>query len=105
MIKNYPVQGFATGDIVPMVIGKLYRELVDWCVEEQVLMVGTIHDSVVFDCESEAVALKWAKVAKEIMEDAPLYLKEQFDIDFTLPLKAGVEIGKNWYDMEGVDMD
>ena len=49
-IKNYPTQGFATGDIVPLALGKL------------------------FDCNSKLVAKKWAKEAKSIMEDSPKYL-------------------------------
>ena len=104
-IKNYPTQGFATGDIVPLALGKLYRvlkndsRLCDTC-----LMINTVHDSIVFDCNSKLVAKKWAKEAKRIMEDSPKYLKEVFDIDFDLPLNVGCDIGKNWGEMETLDI-
>ena len=96
-IKNYPVQGLATADIVPMILGKLYRELKSWKIPP--LMVNTVHDSVLFDCTSKQQAATWARTAKQIMEEAPKYLKEIFNIDFTLPLPVEASIGEDWYDM------
>ena len=103
-IKNYPVQGFATGDIVPMILGKLYREVVQEPWRKNILMINTVHDSVLFDCSSEALAKDWRWQAKSIMEKAPMYLKEQFNIDFDLPLKVSAEMGKNWMTMNPLDM-
>lgn len=95
--KNYMVQGCATGDIMPLVLGKLMRA----CIKNpDVLMVCTVHDSVVFDCYNEHVAEWWAKKAKEIMELAPHYYKVAFGEEFELPLHASVEVGKNWFEME-----
>lgn len=103
-IKNYPVQGFATGDIVPLVLGKLFRELMELYPDGAVKMVCTVHDSVVFDCVDLTRARRWAKRAKEVMQGAPRYLKEEFGIDFDLPLNAGCEIGENWHDMKALDI-
>ena len=38
------------------------------------------------------------------MEKAPQYLKEEFDMDFDLPLKVDVKMGKNWAEMEKLDI-
>ena len=104
-IKNFPVQGFATGDIVPLVLGKLYRFLVenDQKYRGTVLMINTVHDSVVFDCMNEKLAKDFALEAQRIMEDAPRYLNEYFEIDFDMPLKVEAEIGPNWHDMKPYD--
>jgi len=102
--KNYLVQGFATADIVPMILGKLYRHLCKWPVEEQILMVNTVHDSVLFDCETRLAAEQWAKHAKRIMESAPLYLKQVFDITFDLPLNVNIEIGRDWMNMKPLNI-
>jgi len=61
-IKNYPVQGFATGDIVPFVLGLLIMSQSScYCIglnPDEVKLVNTIHDSIGFDvnfsndCES-----------------------------------------------------
>jgi DNA polymerase I-like protein with 3'-5' exonuclease and polymerase domains len=45
MIKNYPVQGFATGDVVPVVLIEIERRLWDM----QSCIVNSVHDSVVID--------------------------------------------------------
>lgn len=107
-VKNYFTQGFATGDIVPTVLGVLHRELKQWCktrkYTKDVILVNTIHDSVMFDCESRSAAIEWATRAKEIMESAPDILKKVYNIDFDLPLKVGVEMGVSWYDMKVLDI-
>lgn len=99
-IKNYPVQGFATADIVPLVLGKLYRNIKqkeEW--RGKVLLVNTVHDSVLLDLCKEFV-VECASLVKDVMESAPEYLKEEFGIEFNLPLKAELKIGPNWLEME-----
>lgn len=93
-MKNYPVQGFATGDIVPEVLGRLYR----WCIREfpeSVKMVGTVHDSVVFDVR-KGIAAHVAKKIKLIMESSPRYMRQRYGIEIDLPLKADVEYAESW---------
>lgn len=103
-LKNYQVQGFATGDIVPLVLGKLYRRLKETSWGEHCLMVNTVHDSVMFDCQDREWAVSWGRVVKRIMERAPKYLKEVFDIDFDLPLPVEVKIGPSWGELEKLDI-
>ena len=49
MIKNYPVQGFATGDIVPVVLLEMDERLKPL----QSCLVNTVHDSTVIDVHPE----------------------------------------------------
>lgn len=51
MIKNYPVQGFATGDIVPVVLLEFERLLKPL----QSCLVNTVHDSMVIDVHPDEV--------------------------------------------------
>ena len=101
-MKNYLVQGFATADIVPMVLGKLLRSSSRW--GNGGLLVATIHDSVVFDVVHKKNVLSLYRVVKEIMEDAPRYLKEDFGINFDLPLRAEGEFGTDWGNMSSIDI-
>jgi DNA polymerase I-like protein with 3'-5' exonuclease and polymerase domains len=94
-MKNYPVQGFATGDIVPLVLGKLYRNLKQSVWANQALLINTVHDSVLLDVSSKAL-YDVAKLVKATMQDAPNYLKEVYGIDFDLPLNVSVDAGPNW---------
>ena len=99
-MKNYPVQGFATGDIVPLVLGKLYRVLKnDPLLSDSCLMINTVHDSVVFDIRDEHLLEYTDKVITETMQAAPRYLKERFNIDFDLELPVDGSVGRNWLDM------
>lgn len=96
-LKNWPIQGFATGDVVPMMVGILLRELEKADISQQALLVMTVHDSVVLDT-TDAMCYKAASIAKKTLENAPAYLKAYFNIDFPCLLKVGVESGDNWQD-------
>lgn len=99
-MKNYPVQGFATGDIVPLVLGELFSVLKnDSVLSDNFLMINTIHDSVLFDVSDIETLNCGVPIIKETMEKAPEYLKQYFDIDFDLELKVDVEVGPNWMEV------
>lgn len=96
-IKNYPVQGFATADIVPLatvLLDKLYKKH-----KLKSLIINEVHDSIVTDAypgEEEFVAdLKIEAMLGVIPE-----LKRRFNYDLEVPLEVEVKCGKNWLDME-----
>lgn len=104
-MKNYPVQGFATGDIVPLVLGKLYYVLKnDDELRDNALLINTIHDSIMLDVR-DAHKIKAAKTVKRVMESAPQLLKGSLGIDFNLKLKADVKIGRSWGEMKELNLD
>jgi DNA polymerase-1 len=101
-MKNYPVQSLATGDIVPLMIGILFRELCKAGLYDTVHLVNTVHDSIILDVHidslKEAVGL-----CKSVLENVPRYLEEVFDIKTTLPFKVEITAGKNWKEQEDID--
>jgi len=106
-MKNYPVQGMATGDIVPMMLGELFEELMSHPeYKENVLLINTVHDSVMFDCKftDERKIEEVGSWIKNIMEFAPTRLKEHFDIAFELPLTVEVEAGSTWGELKKLDI-
>jgi DNA polymerase-1 len=96
-LKNWPIQGFATGDVVPMMVGILLRKLEEANLSSSALLVMTVHDSVVLDVPTHLV-YDTAALAKKTLEDAPMYMKQYFGIDFPCKLGVGVEVGINWQD-------
>lgn len=95
-LVNYPVQGGATGDIVPLVLGKLFRVLsVKEHLADKCLMVCTVHDSVLFDVHN-SVLEECITLIKSVMENAPAYYKETFGVDFKQKLSVGVSTGDSW---------
>lgn len=102
-LKNWPIQGFATGDVVPMMVGILLRKLEEAGLSHKALLVMTVHDSVLLDTEDE-VCYDAACIAKDTLEKAPLYLKQYFNIDFPCQLKVGVEVGTTWQDKTALEI-
>ena len=97
-LKNYPVQGLATGDIVPMMLGFIFRELVG---REDVKMVNTIHDSLMFDVEAESVD-SFLREITEILQRTHAIFENLFKVPLALKLNAGASVGKNWYEMKEI---
>ena len=96
-IKNWPVQGLATGDIVPIILGRIHRFIATLAgYRKSFYFVNTVHDSVIFDCKSVYVARDLAAKLKPIMEYAPQILKDRYGIDFDLPLKVEAKYGPSW---------
>lgn len=104
-LKNYPVQGGATGDKVPLCIGKLYRVLRNHpTLKDKCLMVNTVHDSVLFDVHKD-VLTEALPLIKETMERTPEFYEQEFGYKMPLPLKVELSIGWNWLDQKEVHFD
>ena len=96
-IKNYPVQSFATADIVPIAllhIDKLLRGM-------QSCVVNSVHDSIVVDVhpseEQQVIS-----VIKKTNDDLPGLITMRWGIVFNVPLELEAKIGKNWLDTNDV---
>ena len=95
-IKNYPVQGFATGDIVPLACINI-QELVNKH-KLRSMLINTVHDSVVADIhpDEEDMMIKLMHTGSLQVVDS---LKETYGIDFNIPLDTEIKIGHNWLDL------
>jgi DNA polymerase I-like protein with 3'-5' exonuclease and polymerase domains len=100
-IKNYPVQSFATADIVPLVLLRL-QELMD-TQGLQSLIVNTVHDSIVIDVhpeEEKRVLSTIAAVRENIHDDVQL----SWGVDLNVPMELDAKIGPNWLETYEVDL-
>jgi DNA polymerase I-like protein with 3'-5' exonuclease and polymerase domains len=93
-IKNYPVQGLATADIVPMMMGKLLRELKKNRFEAK--LVNQVHDSILLDVPEKELD-KVIECGRMVLESN--YFEEVFGVPF-LPLKVSIGIGDNWLEAD-----
>jgi len=96
-IKNYPVQSFATADIVPLVLIEIDKALDKYnsCV------VNTVHDSIVIDIhphEREDVL----NIIRNVNKTLNTLINITFKIDFNVPLLLEAKIGDNWLDTKDV---
>jgi DNA polymerase I-like protein with 3'-5' exonuclease and polymerase domains len=96
-IKNYPVQSFATADIVPIVLIHIDDLLTDM----QSCIVNTVHDSIVIDVhpEEEQKVLDVINETNKVLKDL---ITMRWGIDFNVPLLLESKIGPNWLDTKDV---
>ena len=92
-IKNYPVQGFATGDVVPVVLMELEERLKPL----QSCLVNTVHDSAVIDIHPEEKEYVIAMI-HTMNEDLNSLIAEAYDVEMNVPLLLEAKIGPNWLD-------
>jgi DNA polymerase I-like protein with 3'-5' exonuclease and polymerase domains len=92
-IKNYPVQGTATADIVMLFLGMLWRKSLNN--RDKYLLINTVHDSVVIDCKKEFVNYTCNLIKNEV-NLIKVCLKQMYNIDFNVPLYVDIKIGTNW---------
>ena len=96
-IKNYPVQSFATADIVPLAL--LYIDkLLDTM---KSCVVNTVHDSIVIDVhpDEERAVLEAINTTNR---NLPSLVNNKWGIEFNVPLLLESKIGDNWLDTKDV---
>lgn len=98
-IKNYPVQGFATGDILPVTMIEIWKLMKQHKVKS--LLVLTVHDSIVADVYPGEEELM-IQLFKQGFDRTIPALKERFNVDFNLPLDFDLDCGYNLLNKEKV---
>jgi DNA polymerase I-like protein with 3'-5' exonuclease and polymerase domains len=96
-IKNYPVQSFATADIVPLILIKIENELSIL----QSCIVNSVHDSIVIDVHPDEVQ-KVIHVIKLVNSSMKPLIESQFNVALNVPLLLEAKIGKNWLDTKDI---
>ena len=96
-IKNYPVQSFATADIVPLALLHIEKLLdnMESCV------VNSVHDSIVIDVhpdEEKSVV----KVIEQTNRELLNLIDIRWGLSFNVPLLLEAKIGPNWLDTKDV---
>jgi len=91
------VQGFATGDVVPVVLIELDRLLEPL----QSCLVNSVHDSMVIDTHPDEIddVLGIIDLLNTNLNDM---IKKEYEIDMNVPLLLESKIGDNWLDTKDV---
>lgn len=95
-LKNYPIQGLAA-DFVGHMVGKLFRKVLDYDLLDEVLLINTIHDSVLLD-----VHPKYNFAVRVIIDE--VYGKAQAGMievvqdkrSVNIPLRYEISSGHSW---------
>jgi DNA polymerase I-like protein with 3'-5' exonuclease and polymerase domains len=92
-IANYPVQGLAGGDILPLLTVVIRRGMRKLNLKSK--MILTVHDSIVFDVSKDEVD-KLASLCIKVGELLPKYIENYFGMPWNVKLAGEVEIGKTY---------
>ncbi len=98
-IKNYPVQGFATADIVPIANILMAKSMKQKKVKS--LLINTVHDSLVVDVYPTEERLMSQLMAKAML-DVVHELKFRYNITLVIPLAVELKLGPNWLDQKEI---
>ena len=96
-VRNYPVQGFATGDIVPVACIDIYKSMKNM----RTRLINTVHDSIIIDVhpkEVDSVLNKLKKACDGITQS----INKRYNIDFNVPLDYEIKKGHNWLDLKRI---
>jgi len=96
-IKNYPVQSFATADIVPLALLHIDK-LLDGM---QSCVVNTVHDSIVIDVHPDEER-RVIDIIHRTNKELPDLITLRWGLVFNVPLELEAKIGPNWLDTHDV---
>jgi DNA polymerase I-like protein with 3'-5' exonuclease and polymerase domains len=100
-IKNYPVQGFATADIVPWATVLLEQALIDG--KYKSVLINTVHDSDVIDTHPDELETV-PRLMYDVMSTIDKWLLTYYGISMIVPLDVEVSQGDNWLNLKKLDM-
>lgn len=101
-ICNYPVQGFATGDIVPVGMIELRKKIIEASLRS--LLILNVHDSYVFDIfpgEQKFIL----EIINDVFYKLAYILYKRFNMKLNVPLGHEVKAGSDWLNMKVIHIE
>ena len=96
-IKNYPVQSFATADIVPVALLHIENLLQPL----QSCIVNTVHDSIVIDVHPDEER-RVLTIIDATNTELPTLIHMKFGVRFNVPLLLESKMGPDWLNVKDV---
>jgi len=98
-IKNYPVQGFATADLLPLALVNLYAIMKKKNMKS--VICNTVHDSIILDVhpEEKIQCIDYLRNAMMSIKDE---CKSRYDVDYDMPVDIELKIGDNWLETKEI---
>ena len=95
-VYNYPIQAFATAEIIPIAIVYFWHRLAERNLQDVIRIVNTVHDSVIGEIHPDYVK-EFETLAVDIWADVYRYLDLVYGFKFRhVPLGTEVVVGTHW---------
>jgi len=96
-VCNYPVQSFATAEIIPIAIVFFWHRVLEAGLQDKIKIVNTVHDSIICEVHPEAVEQYRQISIQAFTLDVYEYLEAVYNVKFDfVPLGVGITIGTHW---------
>ena len=101
-IKNYPVQGFATADLLPLALIRLHKSLRAMVIPKvKSKIINTVHDSIIMDVHPDEKEMM-IELLKRSMLCIPEECSREFGVDFDMPIEIELKIGNDWLNLQEI---
>jgi DNA polymerase I-like protein with 3'-5' exonuclease and polymerase domains len=94
-IFNYPIQSFATADIIPLCLVLVWHRVADLG-ESNCLLVNTIHDSVIAEIDPKVLDKYTRLLVDCFTSDIYELIEGIYGIKIDVPLGVGIKAGEHW---------
>ena len=98
-IKNYPVQGFATADLLPLALVNLYAIMKKRNMKS--VICNTVHDSIILDVhpEERVSCIDCLRMSMLSIKDE---CNRRYNINYDMPVDIELKIGDNWLETKEI---
>lgn len=93
-IYNYPVQSFATAEIIPIALVYCWHRMRSHKLRS--FLVNTIHDSIIGEIHPDETGAFTEIARQSLTSDCFVYLQRVYGVAFTVPLGCETKIGSHW---------
>lgn len=93
-IYNYPVQSFATAEIIPIALVYCWHRMRSHKLRS--FLVNTIHDSIIGEIHPDETGAFTEIARQSLTSDCFVYLQRVYNVAFTVPLGCETKIGSHW---------
>lgn len=102
-LKNWRVQGFSTGDVVPHMLGVVVKYLCMYGHDKYVVPIMTVHDSIEFDVDRNfGNCLNVVGEIRSLLNSTSEEVSKHFSMDIDVNFTVGFGCGKTWGDMKEI---
>jgi DNA polymerase-1 len=95
-VFNYPIQAFATAEVIPIALCFLWHRIVAEGLQDRIVIVNTVHDSVIAEIHPDAVDDFRRLAIQSFTHDVYSYVAKVYGLQFDLPLGTGITVGPRW---------
>jgi DNA polymerase I-like protein with 3'-5' exonuclease and polymerase domains len=102
-ICNYPVQSFATADIIPVALVNTWHDMHEAGMKS--FIVNTVHDSIIIETHPDECEQLDEILVRNFTYSCYNYIKRVYNMTFRTPLGVGIKRGSHWSEGEETKID